>query len=62
MGYIVKAKTQGGKVRYAGVSGGPPVKNKDDAHVFIDHKEAEAAARKIRALIPATCTVTVETS
>jgi len=61
MAYIVKAETQSGKVRYAGISDGPPVKDKGEAHAFFDRGEAETVARKIRNVIPATCTVTVET-
>lgn len=60
MAYIVKAANNSGKVRYAGVSGGPPVESKDDAHVFFDKTEAEIVARKIRRVVPMTCVVTVE--
>jgi len=61
MAYIVKAETKFGKVRYAGISDGPPVIDKSEAHAFFDREEAETVARKIRRVVPATCTVTVET-
>lgn len=61
MPYIVKAQNKSGKTRYAGVSGAPPVENKEDAHVFFDRTEAEIVAGKIRKVLMTTCIVSVET-
>lgn len=58
--YIVKADNGKGKVRYAGVSNGPPEPDKDKAHVFFNKHDAGNVARKIRNVVPSSVVVTVE--
>jgi hypothetical protein len=60
MAYIVRVESAKGKVRFAGVSDGPPVTKREDAHRFPSKQEAGGAARGIRAAIPSSCSVTVE--